>query len=141
MVFQKPWSAHLMVTLTTLILSLETYKEIHWHHFSNLPRLCTSRDLMQKKWTHTKKDKKRKWYPMETITDVDYIDYLALLTNTPVQLKSLLHGLDQEARDICHYLHPKKTEFMRWASEISWPVYISQEKYLIYWKQCQHTHT
>ena len=32
---------------------------------------------------------------METMTDRDYADDLALLTNTPAQAKSLLHRLDQ----------------------------------------------
>ena len=39
-------------------------------------------------------------YPVETITNADYIDDLALLTNTPAQLESLQHRLGQIARGI-----------------------------------------
>ena len=39
------------------------------------------------------------------ITDVDYVDDLALLANTPVQAKSLLHSLEQIARGIGVYVN------------------------------------
>ena len=36
----------------------------------------------------------RKRYTAQTITDVDYSDDIALLTNTPSQVESLLHSLE-----------------------------------------------
>ena len=43
----------------------------------------------KRKWFHIKKAR-RKQYPAETMTDADYTDDLALLTNTPTQVESLL---------------------------------------------------
>ena len=34
------------------------------------------------------------------MTDADYTAYLALLANTPTQAKSILHSLEQAARNI-----------------------------------------
>ena len=39
-------------------------------------------------------------YPAQTITDVDYADYIALLANTPAQAESLLHNLEWSAAGI-----------------------------------------
>ena len=47
----------------------------------------------------TQKKTRSKRYPEETITDSDYQDDLALLTNTVTQAESLLHSLDQTVRD------------------------------------------
>ena len=44
------------------------------------------------------------------MTDADYIDDQALLTNTSAQAESLLHRLEQAARSIRFYTN--KTEFM-----------------------------
>ena len=49
---------------------------------------------------------------METITDADYPDALALLTNTPAQAKSLLHRLEQEAGGISLHENLDKTELL-----------------------------
>ena len=40
--------------------------------------------------------------PAETITYADYVDDLALLTNTPAQANSLQQSLEQVARGIGH---------------------------------------
>ena len=55
---------------------------------------------------------KSRRYPTETITDVDYADYLALLVNTPIQAESLLHNLEQAAGGISFYVNANKTELM-----------------------------
>ena len=36
--------------------------------------------------------------PIETITDTDYTDDIALLVNTPTQVESLLHSLEKASR-------------------------------------------
>ena len=54
--------------------------------------------------------KTSRWYPIEMITDTDYTDDLALLTLA--QAKSLLHSLEQAARDIDLYMNSDKTEFI-----------------------------
>ena len=46
-----------------------------------------------------KKTRKRR-YPAEAITVVDYADDLALLANTPDQAESQLHNLEQIASGI-----------------------------------------
>ena len=53
----------------------------------------------KRKWLSTKKVKSRR-YPAESITDVDYADYLALLVNIPAEAESLLHNLEQAAGSI-----------------------------------------
>ena len=35
-------------------------------------------------------------YPAETMTDTDYADDLALLTNTPAQVESIQHSLSKQ---------------------------------------------
>ena len=44
-------------------------------------------------------------YPTWTITDADYTDDRALLANTPAQVESLLHSLEQAAGSICLYVN------------------------------------
>ena len=58
------------------------------------------------------KKARSKWYPEDTITNVEYTDDLVLLANTPVQAKSLLHSLEQAARVIDLYVNSGKTEFV-----------------------------
>ena len=45
---------------------------------------------------------------MKTMTDVDYIDDLVLLANTPAQAKSQLLSLEQAARGIGLYMNLEK---------------------------------
>ena len=65
------------------------------------------------------KKAKSRGYPTETITDADYTDDLVLLTNTPVQAKSLLHSLEQAVRSISLYVNSDKTEFKYFNGAIS----------------------
>ena len=51
-------------------------------------------------------------YPAQTITDADYTDYIVLLANTPAQVKSLLHSLEQAASGIGLHVNADKTEYM-----------------------------
>ena len=37
---------------------------------------------------------RRRRYPTQTTTDVDYIDDIVLLANTPTQAETLLHSLE-----------------------------------------------
>ena len=60
----------------------------------------------------TLKKARSRQYPAEMITDADYIDDLALLTNTHIQDEPLLHNLKQAARDTCLYMITNKTEYM-----------------------------
>ena len=60
----------------------------------------------------TLKQARSRRYPAETITDSDYADDLALLTNTLAQAESLLHSLEQAARGVGLYVNTEKTEFM-----------------------------
>ena len=58
----------------------------------------------------TKKRSRR--YPAKTITDADYADDIALLTNTPNQAETLLHSLERAAAGIGLHVNAHKTEFM-----------------------------
>ena len=51
-------------------------------------------------------------YPAKTITDVDYADDLALLSDTISEATVLLHHLEKAAKGVGLYVNIKKTEFM-----------------------------
>ena len=59
-----------------------------------------------------------KLYPVETITDEEYADDLALLSNTPTKAKSQLHSLKQTTRGISLFLNSNKTEFKCFNQEV-----------------------
>ena len=58
----------------------------------------------------TKKRSRR--YPAKTITDADYADDIAILANTPNQVETLLHSLEQVAAGIGLHVNAHKTEYM-----------------------------
>ena len=58
----------------------------------------------------TKKRNRR--YPAKTITDADYTDDIAILTNTPNQAETLLHSLEWAAACIGLHVNAYKTEYM-----------------------------
>ena len=58
----------------------------------------------------TKKRSRR--YPVKTITDTDYADDIAILTNTPAQAETLLHTLERTAAGISLHVNAHKTEYM-----------------------------
>ena len=71
----------------------------------------TSVDLMEEKgFTLAKVRSKR--CPTQTITDAHYVDDIALLTNTPTQVKSMLDCLEKAAGGIGLHVHADKTEYM-----------------------------
>ena len=51
-------------------------------------------------------------YPAKTITDADYADDIAILTNTPSKAKKLLHSLERAAAGIGLHVNAHKTEYM-----------------------------
>ena len=51
-------------------------------------------------------------HPAQTITDMDYIDDIALLANTPAQVKTLLHSLEQAAAGIGLHVNAHMMEYM-----------------------------
>ena len=57
-----------------------------------------------------KKKARSRRYPAETMTDADEADDLALLVNTPAQVESLLHNLEQAAGSIG--LNVNETEYI-----------------------------
>ena len=56
-------------------------------------------------------------YPAITITDVDYADDIALLSNTIDEATKLLHYIENAAREIGLYINAKKTEFISYNQE------------------------
>ena len=51
-------------------------------------------------------------YTAETITDVHYAKDLVVLANTPAQVESLLHSLEQAAGGIGLHVNANKTVYM-----------------------------
>ena len=49
---------------------------------------------------------------LQTITDADYMDDIALLANTPTQVESLLHNLERAAAGLGRYVNADKTEYI-----------------------------
>ena len=52
-------------------------------------------------------------YHAQTITDTDYADDIAFLTNAPAQAETLLHSLERAAAGIGLHVNAHKTEYMR----------------------------
>ena len=73
--------------------------------------LRMSTDLMKETGFKLAKERNRR-YPAQTITDADYADDIAFLTNTLSQAKCLLHSLEQAAACIGLYVNADKTEYM-----------------------------
>ena len=67
--------------------------------------------LNERKWFYAKK-KGKKQTISRTITDVDYADNIALLANTPIQARSLLHSLEQAAGGIGPHVNADKMEYI-----------------------------
>ena len=55
--------------------------------------LRSSIDLIKENLFKLAKERSRR-YPAQTMTDVDHIDDIVLLANTPAQAKTLLHNLE-----------------------------------------------
>ena len=51
-------------------------------------------------------------YPAKIITDADYADDIAILTNTPVQAETLLHTPERAAAGIGLHVNAHKTEYI-----------------------------
>ena len=62
-------------------------------------------DLIKENGFTLKKKARNRWYSAETMTDADYVDDLALLTNTPAQAESLMHSLKQAAGSISFHVN------------------------------------
>ena len=73
--------------------------------------LRTSIDKIRENGFELTKKRSRR-YPAKTITDADYADDIALLTNTPNQAETLLHSLERSAAGIGLHVIAHKTEYM-----------------------------
>ena len=73
--------------------------------------LRTSIDKIRENGFELTKIRSRR-YLAETITDADYADDIAILTNTPTQAKTLLHNLERPAAGIGFHVNAQKTEYM-----------------------------
>ena len=56
------------------------------------------------------KNGKKQIYPVESMTDADYADDLALLENIPAQVEFSLHSLEQAAEGTGFHEDTNKTE-------------------------------
>ena len=73
--------------------------------------LRTSIDKIEENGFKLTKKRSRR-YPAKTITDADYTDDIGILANTPNQVKTLLHRLEEAAAGIGLYVNAHKTEYM-----------------------------
>ena len=71
----------------------------------------TSIDIMKENGFMLAKERSRR-YPAQTIMDMDYIDDIALLANTPTPAKTLLHSLEWAAASIGLHVNVDKMEYM-----------------------------
>ena len=69
-------------------------------------------DLIKENGFILKKVRTRQ-YPADTMTNTDYADDLALLTNTVAKAECFLHTLEQAVGGIGLYMNANKPEFMR----------------------------
>ena len=89
----------------------------NWHLASSPAVICldyvlrTSIDKIRENGFELTKKRSRR-YPAKTITDADYADDRAILTNTPDQAETLLHSLERAAAGISLYVNAHKTEYM-----------------------------
>ena len=70
----------------------------------------TSIDKMKDNSFKLTKERSRR-YPAQTITDVDYVNDIVLLANTPAQVKTLLHSQERAAAGISLHVNADKTEY------------------------------
>ena len=73
--------------------------------------LRTSIDKIRENGYELTKKRSRR-YPAKTITDADYADDIAILSNTPDQAETLLYSLERAAAGIGLYVNAHKTEYM-----------------------------
>ena len=87
-------------------------------------------------------------YPIQTITDADYANDIALLANGPAQAETLLHSLEQAAAGIDLHVNAHKTEYMCFnqrgnistlnGSSLKLDVHLPRKQYLINRERHQH---
>ena len=65
----------------------------------------------------TLKHARSRRHPVETITDADYADDLALFADTIDEATKLLHSLENASENVGLYVNAKKTEFMPFNQE------------------------
>ena len=73
--------------------------------------LRTSIDKIKENSFKLTKERSR-WYPAKTITNADYADDIALLTNAPAHAETLLHSLERATAGIGFHVNAHKTEYM-----------------------------
>ena len=73
--------------------------------------LRTSTDKIRENGFELTKKRNRR-YPAKTITDADYANDIAILSNTPNQAETLQHSLERAAAGIDLHVNAHKTEYM-----------------------------
>ena len=73
-----------------------------------MPRLCDK--IKENDFKLTKERNRR--YPAKTITDADYADDIALMTNAPAKAETLLLSLERDAAGIGIHVNAHKTEYI-----------------------------
>ena len=102
-------------------------------------------------FTLKKEEARNHWHLAEIITDVDWVDDVALLVNTPTQAEFLQYSLEKAAGGVVFCMNANKNALFWFKQEgasssisgkflkINRQVHILQHQYLIYWKQCHQS--
>ena len=80
-------------------------------HTCPIPLSRKSIDKIKENGSELTKKRSRR-YPAKTITDADYADHIAILTNAPTQAETLLHSQERASAGIGLYVNAHKTEYM-----------------------------
>ena len=102
-------------TLFSSIRLLEFFKEILLLPSSSSPSLITSSGtacLQTTDYGLTVNHRQSQRVPAVTVTDLEFADDLALLSNTIQDAQSLLHDLEVVAEQVGLFMNTSKTEFM-----------------------------
>ena len=73
--------------------------------------LRMSIDLMKENGLKMAKERSKR-YPIQTITDMDCTNDIALMVNTPTQVETLLHSLERAAAGIGLHVNADKKEYI-----------------------------
>ena len=92
-------------------------------------------DLIKENGSSSKKTSSRR-YPAENMTEADYADDQALVTNTQVQAEPILNSWEWTARGIGLYMNSNKTEYMTFKTK--WAISILSGKLLKLVDQLQY---
>ena len=110
---QKQESSLLMASQNILTSRLAFFREILWHHtFCHCSGLCATSNLehREKELGFTLYRRRSTRHSSITVTDLDFADDLALISEEIYQAQMVLKRLEDEAENVGLFCNAKKTE-------------------------------